>query len=106
MSKSVITQPALPNPGPWVAAGPYAVLDDLGETVATCPGLNKAANQRLIAAAPDLRDALANLVDAHTNMRLCEKRGGSFFSEACQRLDEAFVVAESVISQAAKGEQA
>lgn len=49
------------SPGPWKAAGPFAVLDAERNTLVKCAGPDKAANQALIAAAPELLEACEDI---------------------------------------------
>ena len=51
---------------PWIAAGPFAVLDSERNTIVKCAGPRKAANQALVAAAPDLLAALTAIL--HTEL--------------------------------------
>lgn len=58
------------SPGPWKAAGPFAVLDAERNTLVKCAGPDKAANQMLIAAAPELLTTLSALLS------VCEAQDG------------------------------
>ena len=60
------------TPGPWMANGPEIRIeeDTTAEPVATAHGVNKhcvLANARLIAAAPELLEALKNVAEGMDN---------------------------------------
>lgn len=84
------------TPGPWTASednnGTYVLADN--DVIAHCWGIQERNNSRLIAAAPDLLEALKKILKAHET-----DNNGAVMGEA--RLCEYFAkMARSVIAKA------